>query len=136
MCFIWGVRGGGTRRGNWTSREGEGTAREGEQDFFSPSFNKPRSHFVWVDGEIALSPGSPAYPAVISGRAQPGRCSVGSPRRRAGWGRGDPSEEAPHRPHTAHHRPGIGALRVGYPRTAGSLGPPGARLTFSQRGRV
>lgn len=34
MCFIWGVRGGGTRRGNWTSREGEGTAREGSRTSF------------------------------------------------------------------------------------------------------
>lgn len=66
------MRGGGTRRGNWTSREGEGTSQGREQDFFSPSFNKPHSHFVWVDGENALSPGSPVHPAVISGGAGTG----------------------------------------------------------------
>lgn len=34
MCFIWGVRGGGTIRGNRTSREGEGTAGEGSRTSF------------------------------------------------------------------------------------------------------
>lgn len=120
------MRGGGTRRGNWTSREGEGTSQGREQDFFSPSFNKPHSHFVWVDGENALSPGSPVHPAVISGGAGTG----GTPWGARGGGRDGEGairmRKDPDRPHTTHNRPsGAPEARLGAlgPRVLGSLLP-------------
>ena len=42
MCFIWGVRGGGTRRGNWASGEVEGAevAGEGSGTFLHPLISR------------------------------------------------------------------------------------------------
>ena len=104
-------------------------SRGRERDFFSPSFKKPHSHFVWVEGEHALSPSSPVDPAVISGGAPAGWYSAGSPRRRAGRGRGYPNEKGP-RPPPPHHHP---AGPAGRRREAGSRGPPGLGL-LSWRG--
>ena len=55
MCFIWGVRGGGTRRGNWTSRKGEGAgaAREGSG---TPFLHLLISHIPTLFGSNARMP--------------------------------------------------------------------------------
>lgn len=103
MCFIWGVRGGGTRRGNWTSREGEGTAREGSRTPFLRLLMRPIPTLFGSVGRMP-SPGAPGLSRVDFRRGQDRVVLSGEPEA-AGWdGEGAIRlRKDPNRPHTTHY---------------------------------
>lgn len=99
MCFIWGVRGGGTRRGTWASGEVEGAevAGEGSGTFLHPLI----SRITTLLGSNARMPPRPAPLWIPPIGAPAGWYSAGSPRWLAGPGRGYPNEKGPGPP--THH---------------------------------
>lgn len=117
MCFIWGVRGGGTRRGNCTSREGEGTARQGSKT----SLNKPTPLCSGQSPECPLV----RLPSVSRGDFRRGRVvPSGKPEAAGRDGKGGGMRKDPYLPYAAP--------RVGYPgRRLGAWGPGDLRSTFS-----